>query len=111
MNEMCDKLIIAVLTNDDATEAVHHLNEKGFYATTMSSAGGFLKKGNVTLMVGLNSQRLSEAVDILKRYGKSRMDSSFLPTTGIVGAVSSPVKVQCGGLTAFVLDVDKTVKF
>ena len=45
MNEMCDKLIIAVLTNDDATEAVHHLNEKGFYATTMSSAGGFLKKG------------------------------------------------------------------
>ena len=60
-----DKMILAILQGDDYHDAVHSLNEHGFYATVLNSSGGFLKKRSVTLMIGLESARLDEALAIL----------------------------------------------
>ena len=64
-----DKMILAILQGDDYHDAVHSLNEHGFYATVLNSSGGFLKKRSVTLMIGLESARLDEALAILKKHG------------------------------------------
>ena len=48
-----DKLILAVITGENPAETVLDLNRNGFYATMLSSTGGFLRKKSVTLMIGL----------------------------------------------------------
>lgn len=53
MMQQYDKMILAILQGDDYHDAVHSLNEHGFYATVLNSSGGFLKKRSVTLMIGL----------------------------------------------------------
>ena len=43
MMQQYDKMILAILQGDDYHDAVHSLNEHGFYATELNSSGGFLK--------------------------------------------------------------------
>ena len=45
MMQQYDKMILAILQGDDYHDAVHSLNEHGFYATVLNSSGGFLKSG------------------------------------------------------------------
>ena len=42
------KLILAILQGDDYADTVYELNQNGFFATILSSTGGFLKKKSVT---------------------------------------------------------------
>ena len=56
MMQQYDKMILAILQGDDYHDAVHSLNEHGFYATVLNSSGGFLKKRSVTLMIGVGER-------------------------------------------------------
>lgn len=114
-NTNCNKLIIAVLQGDDYQEAIAELNSHGFYATVLNSSGGFLKKKSVTLMTGVSSERLDEAIDILKRYGE-RTETFYQPAAseGILPPLditAVPVPVRCGGVVLFVLDIDRHEKY
>ena len=66
MDICCEKMIFAVLSGRDCAETVQDLNAHGFYATLLSTTGGFLRKKSVTLMIGLEAERLDEALSILK---------------------------------------------
>lgn len=109
----CDKMIIAILQNDDYHQVIADLNEHGFYVTVLHSSGGFLKKPNATIMIGLENERLEDALALLKHYGK-RTEMEYQPTTSTVGMSVPPlsmnpvpVPVSCGGIVLFVLDVTK----
>ena len=110
-NPTCDKMIIAVLQNDDYHEVIQDLNDHGFYVTVLSSSGGFLKKPNATIMIGLNHEDLDRALALLKQYGKrTEMDYRLATTTaGLpvtpIAATAMPVPFRCGGVVIFVLDV------
>ena len=45
------KLIIAIISNDDSYDVLSELTKAGFDATKLSTTGGFLSAGNVTLPV------------------------------------------------------------
>ena len=47
------KLVLAVIQGDDYADTVDDLNRNGFFATILSSTGGFLKKRSMTLMIGV----------------------------------------------------------
>ncbi len=111
MNITCEKMILAVMSGNDYIEAVRDLNEHGFYATLLSSTGGFLKKKNVTLMIGLEEAQLENALGILEKHAGSRMDTVYVKGSGAPGLPPVPTKVQCGGVTAFVLHIERCVKF
>lgn len=109
-NTNCDKMIIAIIQNDDYRGVVEDLNEHGFYVTVLNSSGGFLKKPNATIMIGLNHEHLEEALELLRHYGKrtemeykmgTSMESPVYPLT----VPPMAVPVQCGGIALFVLDV------
>ncbi len=109
-NTSCDKMIIAIIQNDDYRRIIDDLNEHGFYVTVLNSSGGFLKKPNATIMIGLNHERLDEAKELLRRYGKRTEETLKMDTpmeSTIPPLVVSPVTipVQCGGIVLFVLDV------
>lgn len=107
----CEKMILAVLSGDDVESLVYDLNEHGLYATMLSSTGGFLKKRSVTLMIGLEEKRLEEALEILKKHAGARLETAYLSPNGAVGMAAAPVKVYNGGITAFVMNVDRCVKY
>ena len=116
-NSHCDKMIIAIIQNDDYHRIVEDLNEHGFYVTVLNSSGGFLKKANATIMIGLDHEYLDEAIALLKRYGK-RTEMEYQVATSTMGmtvspltATSVPVPVMCGGIVLFVLDVSQYEHF
>lgn len=116
-NAHCDKMIIAILQNDDYHEVIDNLNEHGFYVTVLQSSGGFLKKSNATIMIGLNHEYLDEALDILKQYGK-RTEMEYTPATSTMGMPIPPIPmgavsipVNRGGVVVFVLDVAQNIRY
>lgn len=111
MEMTCEKMILAILSGSDASEVVHALNDHGFYATLLSSTGGFLQKKSVTLMIGLAAERLNDALGILKDHAGERMETTFLSSSGMAGLPPMPVKVQTGGIVVFVLNVESCAKY
>lgn len=109
-NTNCDKMIFAIIQNDDYRRIVEDLNKHGFYVTVLNSSGGFLKKPNATIMIGLNHEHLDEALELLSHYGKRtemeyKMATSAEPAVYPMTVAPMAIPVQCGGIVLFVLDV------
>ena len=45
------KLVYAIVRNDNEDDVTAALNAEHFYITKLSTVGGFLRKGNVTLLI------------------------------------------------------------
>ena len=67
-----NKLILAVVQEDDYDTTVSELNQNGFFVTMLSSTGGFWKKKNITIMLGVEEARLEDALSILKQCAGKR---------------------------------------
>lgn len=111
-----NKLILAILQGDDYNEVIKTLNEKGFSVTVLNSSGGFLKKRSYTIMVGLPEERLDEALNILEKKAGKRTEtiyqSSVMTAGTVLGAAPTiPINVACGGVTVFVLDINRMERY
>ena len=45
------KMVLAILNSDDASTVMHNLMKEGYQITKLSTTGGFLRAGNVTVPV------------------------------------------------------------
>lgn len=111
-----NKLILAILQGDDYNDVVKTLNEKGFAVTILNSSGGFLKKRSYTIMIGLSEDRLDEALSVLEKKAGKRTETvyqSSVMTAGMVmgAAPAVPVTLPCGGVTVFVLDMNRMERY
>lgn len=106
------KLVLSIISDDDASVVISELMRASFSATKLSSTGGFLRSGNTTLMIGVEDERLAELMSLLNRYCKKRKQMSpAIPTYFSDGmATSMPVEITVGGATVFVLDVESFEK-
>lgn len=107
------KLIIAVVQGEDAQKTVIALTDKGISSTRISSTGGFLQQGNVTLLIGVDESQVAEALEIIRANCQER--SRYLtpvPPLAEPGEffMSYPVEVQVGGATVWVVPVDSFEK-
>lgn len=102
------KLIVAIINRDDANAVVHNLSRNGFACTRLSTTGGFLLAGNVTLLIGVEEGRVQPAIDLIRRFSHSRrqMVPAF-PELGYGYIPAVPVEVTVGGATVFVVDVER----
>ncbi len=107
------KLIIAIVQDNDSTRLVRALVKNSFSATKLASTGGFLREGNTTLLVGVEDEKVDEALNLISKVCKPReqMITPMAPGPGPVDSFfPSSVRVQVGGATIFVLPVEKTIK-
>ena len=105
------KMILGILNTDDAPVVIQHLNKAGYFVTRLATSGGFLRAGNVTILVGVDDDKVQKVLDIIHQYSRSR--KQLMPTTsesGIGFFPTMPVEVQVGGATIFVLSVDQFIK-
>jgi uncharacterized protein YaaQ len=107
------KLIIAVVQGEDAQRAALALGDRGISSTRISSTGGFLQQGNVTLLMGVDESQVAVALEVIRENCKER--SRYLtpaPPLADPGEMflAYPVEVQVGGATVFVVPVDSFEK-
>ena len=60
------KLIIAIVRDIDAGAVVEQLVARRYRVTRVASTGGFLRRGNVTLLIGVDEQQVQSVIDILR---------------------------------------------
>ena len=99
------KLIIAIVQDEDASRLINHLMTEGYRVTKLATTGGFLRAGNTTLLVGVEDEKLDNALAVIEKVCKSRKQ---IATTGVY--VPYPVEVTVGGATIFVMDVEQFKK-
>ncbi len=106
------KLILAIINHDDAHSVIQHLTQAGFPVTKLATTGGFLMVGNVTVLIGVEDDKLDGALEIIGKYSTSRRQ--VIPTTSEMGLgfySAMPVEVTVGGATVFVIPVEQFKKY
>ena len=107
------KLVIAIVQGEDAQRTVDALNSAGISSTRVSSTGGFLQQGNVTILAGIDEAKVQAAVQIIRQNcrERSRYLSPVLPAADPGDFLAAfPIEVQVGGATVFVVPVDSFEK-
>ena len=100
------KLVLAVVQRQDAGELLDALTSQGHRVTRISSEGGFLREGNVTLLIAVQDHQIEPLIQTIREhcYTRTRYVSP-LPPVAESGEFypPSPIEVQVGGATVFVL--------
>ena len=60
------KLIIAILRDTDNECVSRALTSKGFRVTLIASTGGFLRRGSITLLIGVDDTQVDESLQIIR---------------------------------------------
>jgi len=60
-----NKLIIAIIRDDDNERVSARLTAEDFRVTQIASTGGFLRSGRSTLLIGVEGERVPRALEIL----------------------------------------------
>jgi uncharacterized protein YaaQ len=87
------KLIIAIVRDADNENISHALTASGFRVTTVASTGGFLRRGQTTMLIGLKDERLEEALELIRKN------------------VTRTAEPGLKSATIFVIKVDEFVQF
>jgi uncharacterized protein YaaQ len=107
------KLVIAVVQDDDVDDLVEMLVREKVSSTKLASTGGFLREGNTTLLIGVESEKVDSVISIIKDVCKSRKQTftTPIPPTGSAGVyIPYPIDVMVGGAIIFVVDIDRFEK-
>jgi len=83
------KLLIAIVPDDLAEQAIPRLLGAGLRVTRVASTGGFLRRGNTTLLLGLDGEDVDRALNLMRQ------------------AYQADATLETGRGTAFVLEVDR----
>ena len=105
------KMIIAVVSSDDANNVQKALIKEHYQATKLATTGGFLMKGNTTFLIGAEDEKISDIINIIGNHSKQRkkiIPNSVVSEFGMLS--TTPIEVTVGGATIFVLNVEQFVK-
>ncbi len=91
------KLVLAIIRDDFAADVTFALNSQGFSITRISTTGGFWRRGNVTLLLGVDEAKIDEALEIINTHAGP---TPAVPATG--EAAAHPPRRA----TIFVMNVD-----
>ncbi|MDX9956336.1 MAG: cyclic-di-AMP receptor [Anaerolineae bacterium] len=62
------KLIVAIIKDADSLAVSDALVEQQFRVTRIASTGGFLRRGNVTLLIGVDAERVPQVFNLITQY-------------------------------------------
>lgn len=119
------KLVVAIVSNDDADELLDGLVQADYRATRLASTGGFLRQGNTTIIVGVPENSVNDVVNIIASHshGQKKPFTSPFPDPGTVVSQQKEANlvdsfiaeslsgtkptVQTGRATVFVLNLER----
>ena len=105
------KLITAIVNKEDSKAVCNALVIGGFSVTRLSTTGGFLMAGNMTLLIGTEDEKVDTCINLIASCSKQRVE--IVPSTasyGIGVTTAYPLQVTVGGATVFVTNVERFEK-
>ncbi|HLE14740.1 MAG TPA: cyclic-di-AMP receptor [Anaerolineales bacterium] len=87
------KLIIAILRDEDSEPVSTAMIEAGFRATRIASTGGLLRRGSTTMMVGVEDDRIDEAMQVVRAHVSAAAEPGMRRATLFVVKVDRFVQV------------------
>ena len=89
-----ERLVVAVLSNDDANTVQAALVEDDFRVTRINTTGGFLRRGNVTLLVGVAEREVDAVIDHIRANVPAAGDGASADRAGSTMLVVLPVNIS-----------------
>jgi uncharacterized protein YaaQ len=95
---MAGKMIMCVIHHEDSEPLTRVLNQAGYRVTRSATTGGFLRQGNVSLMIGVDETQVDEVLTLIQENTKTRSRRGWW---------ARPGKHEEGAATVFVLDMER----
>ena len=92
------QLVLSIVANEDADQVTRALIGGGYRVTRMNTAGGFFRRGNVTLLVGVEESQVDDVLGLINDNCRN--------------AQANPIEkgMPGYGATVFVLEADRFVR-
>ncbi len=93
------QLVLSIVASEDADQVTRALIGGGYRVTRMNTAGGFFRRGNVTLLVGVDESQVDDVLELINANCRPR-------------AEATPIEkgMPSYGATVFVLEADRFVR-
>ncbi len=104
-------LLIAVVQGQDADMATQALEEAGFGSIHLPSIGGFLRRKNATLMIGVPREDAQKAIDLLNKTCRQRVAFIAVPMENAPLPMPAPTPITIGGANVFSIEVEHFEEF
>ena len=107
------KLLIIIVNRRDARRLHEALIEQGIRFTEISTTGGFLGQGNVTLLLGVVAAEVPSVLSLVRECCRAReevIDAARPETRLHAAGVPEAMTVTVGGAHVFVLDIERVVE-
>jgi uncharacterized protein YaaQ len=107
------QLMLAIVQSEDADLLTKRLNSAGFELTRLSTVGGFLASGNVTILTTVEDDQVEAVLDVIRKTCRTRkrfinpMPAGAEPAHLALAAPAYPLEVQVGGATVFCFPVKR----
>ena len=110
------QLVFAIVQDEDADLLCKRLNAAGFELTRLNTVGGFLARGNVTVLTGVEDHQVEAVLDVIRKTCHTRkrfinpMPAGAEPAHHALAAPAYPLEVQVGGATVFCFPIARFVR-
>ena len=104
------KLVVVIIGTSDLDELLRLLNARGYRATVIDQSGGFLRRGNVTLLIGVQEALVGDLLRLITEICRSKVSllNAALPMVEPAEVhISHPIEAVEGGAVYFVLNIQR----
>lgn len=114
---MSTKLAIIIANRNIERTLTDKLLAEKFVLTRIGSTGGFLRKKNITLLLGLAEERIDKLLSIVTSIASEKnslisadAETPLATEAGLPDLPLGAAAVRTGGATVFILPVEKTLR-
>ena len=77
-------MIITILRDADGEDVLKALLEADYRVTRIASTGGFMRRGNSTLLIGVEKERVEAAIQLIRNHSAPAIDPGLKRATVFV---------------------------
>ncbi len=106
VDNICQFLLV-IVQDRDLESVLNALAIRNIMTTKIQSSGGFLRRKNHVLIVGVPDGMLSQAEEAIRTSSSSRVEKVRSPMVEALTKLGEPTSVQVEGATMFVFDIER----
>jgi len=104
--EVC-QLLMVVIQEGDLEAVTDALRARGVLTTRVRSKGGFLRRTNHLLLVGIPEGELESTIKVLREATRGSVEYLSAPFENVPDQAAKPKQIEVHGATVFVFDVEQ----
>ena len=106
------KLLIAIINKRDIRHLSDALVDDGIRFTEIGSTGGFLRAGNVTLLIGLEDQHVERTLSVIQSHCHAREETVNVAHVGTqldALGMGEAITTMVGGAQVFIVHAERVM--